>query len=519
MKRRLLSTLLVLCMVLVMLPGTTLAAYGTVKPDLTDPNPDLSIIVGPGGSRILTYSVTGGNIYIDRLTGQIIECDAGVTEATIPEQVNGLTITGIIHGAFICHQNLTKLIIPGSIKSVSSSAFAACEKLKNVALLQGVSIIEPESFGDCKCLKSLTLPISTREIQNGAFYGCTSLTDIYYSGTAAQWKLISIDIGNEPLHSATVHYNSSGDLNTSKTYVVTFDNNDGTGYSYTRTYTAGNSYCTLSQPTRAGYRFAGWYTAKTGGKKVLASTTVQSNHTLYARWIKNPVNGYYIITFDANGGKVFTDTRKVKANSTVNSLPTPTRTGYRFTGWYTAKEGGVKVTASTRISKHCTLYAHWVSAKMYTVTYDANGGYVYTQTGKQYQGSKYLNLPTPTRDGYCFTGWYTKKTGGTKITTSSMVKLNKDTTLYARWATKDVTVTNRNLKTWTVDIPANYRLSLYSSPSTASVSRIAPIKRALYRINCSGRVTLSNGTQRYYGKINLKNYWFTYSCEMKAQMK
>ena len=49
------------------------------------------------------------------------------------------------------------------------------------------------------------------------------------------------------------------------------------------------TYGLLPTPTRLGYIFEGWYTAKSGGKKVTSDTVVNAtqNYTMYARWIKN----------------------------------------------------------------------------------------------------------------------------------------------------------------------------------------------------------------------------------------
>jgi uncharacterized repeat protein (TIGR02543 family) len=76
------------------------------------------------------------------------------------------------------------------------------------------------------------------------------------------------------------------------------------------------------------------------------------------------------------------------------------------------------------------------AAKKYTVKFKANGGKVKPKSVKVYRSAKYNNLPTPTRKGYKFKGWYTKKSGGSKITTASTVKIKRTTALYARWARK-----------------------------------------------------------------------------------
>jgi uncharacterized repeat protein (TIGR02543 family) len=79
------------------------------------------------------------------------------------------------------------------------------------------------------------------------------------------------------------------------------------------------------------------------------------------------------------------------------------------------------------------------------VSFDVNGG-VELSSGngskKVTEGEAYGALPTPTRTGYSFEGWYTKKTGGTEVTSSSTVRNVSRETLYAHW-TKNTTTAPR----------------------------------------------------------------------------
>lgn len=144
------------------------------------------------------------------------------------------------------------------------------------------------------------------------------------------------------------------------------------------------------------------------------------------------------VRFDANGGRVSPASKVVTCSSsysnTYGTLPTPTRTDYEFDGWYTQETGGTKVTANTSVGTDppTTLYAHW-KGKTYTVTFDANGGTVSTTSDTVTYGKKYYSLPSPTRKGYKFDGWYTKKDGGTKVESDTTVTTAADHTLYAHW--------------------------------------------------------------------------------------
>lgn len=149
------------------------------------------------------------------------------------------------------------------------------------------------------------------------------------------------------------------------------------------------------------------------------------------------------VQFNPNGGTVGTKSKNVTIGKTYGTLPTPTRTGYDFDGWYTKETGGTKVDKNTTVGTNppATLYAHWI-AKKYLVTLNANGGKIDTTSGqvstKSYTatyGSKYNFLPRPIRTGgYNFDGWYTDQTNGTKVESDTTVTTAKDHILYAHWS-------------------------------------------------------------------------------------
>jgi uncharacterized repeat protein (TIGR02543 family) len=151
---------------------------------------------------------------------------------------------------------------------------------------------------------------------------------------------------------------------------------------------------------------------------------------------------------------VSTSTLWVTYGKTYNNLPTPTRNGYTFDGWYTAQSGGTKITSSTTVNLtgNQTLYAHWTAIpskantettptqvnsepSQYTVVLD-DGSTCSRITVTN--GGTYAGLPTPSKDGYTFDGWYTSASGGTKIIASTVVALTGDQTLYAHWTKKSV---------------------------------------------------------------------------------
>ena len=67
----------------------------------------------------------------------------------------------------------------------------------------------------------------------------------------------------------------------------------------------------------------------------------------------------FTVTFNANGGNVSPETMETDENGKLSALPTPTRDGCTFDGWYDAKDGGSKVSADKIYTESTTIYAHW----------------------------------------------------------------------------------------------------------------------------------------------------------------
>ena len=215
-------------------------------------------------------------------------------------------------------------------------------------------------------------------------------------------------------------------------YTITFNANSGSVSPTSKSVTYDGTYGDLPTPTKTGHTFNGWYTNTSYTTQITATTKVNitTNQTLYAKWTANQ----YILTFNANGGSMVSTSKNPAYGETYGYLPTPERKGHTFAGWYTAASGGTKIESTTIFNSTSdqTLYAHWTPNK-YQLTFDANGGSVsLTSKSVTYDGT-YGDLPTPEKTGYEFTGWFTAKTGGTKIEATTKVTITSDQTLYARW--------------------------------------------------------------------------------------
>ena len=217
---------------------------------------------------------------------------------------------------------------------------------------------------------------------------------------------------------------------TQRPYNVTFDSNGGSAVAAAKVE-YGKPVAEPAAPSRTGYTFAGWYTAKGGGSKYDFTKPVTADMTLYARWTVNK----YTVAFDANGGSAVA-AATVEYGQKVTEPAAPSRTGYTFNGWFTAKTGGAKFDFGKPITADVTLYAQWTANK-YSVTFDSNGGSAVAAAKVEY-GKPVAEPAAPSRTGYTFAGWYTAKGGGSKYDFTKPV--TADMTLYARWTVNKYTV-------------------------------------------------------------------------------
>ena len=310
-----------------------------------------------------------------------------------------------------------------------------------------------------------------------------------------------------------------------KSYTVTWNPNGGTVDPTSTTKTHGSTLGTLPTPTRAAdaqytYTFKGWFTAATGGIQVSASTTVTGNVTYYAQWTANIRS--YTATFNGNGGGTPSPSTITKTyGSELGTLPTCSRTGYTFLGWYTASSGGTKISSTTKITGTVTYYAQW-SINSYTLTYNVNGGNAVSPASKSVQyGSAYGTLPTPTKSSdaeytYAFAGWYTSASGGTQVTANTTMGAG-NTTIYAHWtATRRSYTATFNGNGGGTPSPSTITKTYGSELGTLpTCSRTGYTFLGWYTASSGGTkissTTKITGTVTYYAQWSINSYTLTYN--------
>ena len=251
-------------------------------------------------------------------------------------------------------------------------------------------------------------------------------------------------VENDPLQ----FHVSIQDLDTyinSSYYQIQYDSNGGEGEMPTSIFYSG-----ISQPlypnqfTRTGYTFSGWqYQSETtvdiytDEQNITDIAPIGETIVLKAIWIPNE----YTVTLDVNGGDILSPSTHTvtfdKAYKEHGALPTPTRDRYTFGGWYYGDELVYDNTVVDVPNNH-TLKAKWIE-NPYTVMFNGNGGISSLLSKNVEYASTYGDLPTASREGYIFLGWFTASSGGTQITSDSPTTsegVPMDITLYAQWEPK-----------------------------------------------------------------------------------
>ncbi len=174
---------------------------------------------------------------------------------------------------------------------------------------------------------------------------------------------------------------------------------------------------TLSDPKRTGYSFKGWYTDSELTETItVIEKGTHENITIWAKWQANT----YTISFDVNGGNETYEPVTITYDM-LHTLPTPTQETRVFDKWILA-EGS----ATWDNSNEILLIAKWLNE--YKVTFVTNGGNAIESI---YVSERLtMNLPTPTKKGLTFGGWYTDEI----LTTPCPEKMpGNNITVYARW--------------------------------------------------------------------------------------
>lgn len=213
-----------------------------------------------------------------------------------------------------------------------------------------------------------TLKSTQTLLGNGTRYNAPTRKTVTYSYTVnrshsakeSKWKVQFHQYTDGTDQGMKVYINGTRTIAAQTSYTIKYNANGGSGAPANQTKWYGDT-LTLSstKPTRTGYTFSKWNTVSGGTGTAYSaggSYTANAAATLYAQWTANT----YKVTFNANGGTCSTTSLYKTYNGTI-TLPTPTRTNYKFLGWATSSTAttGAAAGSSYTVTKNVTLYALW----------------------------------------------------------------------------------------------------------------------------------------------------------------
>ena len=227
---------------------------------------------------------------------------------------------------------------------------------------------------------------------------------------------------------------------TPTTYTVTVSNDgNGTGTAAPSTAAAGTTIILTAMPNE-GYHFKEWEVIS-GGVTIKDDKFLMPNGNVEVKAIFEedapPVPTEFTITVKTDGnGTASASHAKAVVGTEITLIATP-KTGYHFKEWE-VMSGGVTISNNkfTMPNGNVTIKAIFEedappAPAEFIVIFDGNGG-MPSVGSMTTTDQKLPSLPSASRSGsYSFDGWYTEKSGGTKITTDTVFSAN--TTVYAHW--------------------------------------------------------------------------------------
>ena len=286
--------------------------------------------------------------------------------------------------AFVGSTSLKTVTLPKNLTSIGEYAFADCSELESITIPEKVETIEPDTFNGCSNLESIMLPAGLTSFQDKLTDCPAGNTDgaIYYKNYKAKADALLADNDDNSNIDANDKLRKRNFLYLCK---VTFDakggelNDDAEVPVYKTekiTDTKANDLTAIHDPTRAGYKFTGWYTADDQPFKV-NDTEIMEDITLYAGWKFDP-NAPVCRPLTVTGGTVTVKYDGIDVTSKLNSNTDET-TGQKT--YYVPDGAEVTVTLDKTLIPEGMVFDGWSTSlptgqdyKAETITFTMSSG-------------------------------------------------------------------------------------------------------------------------------------------------
>ena len=393
------------------------------------------VVIPDGVTNIVAYAFFGcSNLTSLKIPDSVtsigvsafVGCN-GLSDIVVPECVCTNRMSSLFPSAY---SSITNVVVSDNVTNIGNDVFSGCSSLSNVSIGNGVTNIGAYAFYNCSSLTEVAMPVYVIGIGASAFARCGQLSlallPIHLKGSVSQ----SNQFENCASDFQLVFY--EGSVCDIEYITVCFDANGGTVSTDRISAVAGAFANTNAFPVaeREGYSFSGWWTFPDGGVLYTDTSILSESVKAYAHWSAKE----YTLSFLANGGVCDMGSKTVIYGGLIGQLPNATRDGYKFIGWFTELEGGVQFCQTNTVSilEDTPCYAHWTGNE-YTVNLNANGGMCNVASMKVVYGERIGRLPSATRDGFSFMGWFSDQEGGVLISQTSQATMLEDTTYYAHW--------------------------------------------------------------------------------------
>lgn len=282
--------------------------------------------------------------------------------------------------AFLGSTFLKTVTLPKNLTSIGEYAFADCSELESITIPEKVETIEPDTFNGCSNLESIMLPAGLTSFQDKLTDCPAGNTDgaIYYKNYKAKADALLADNDNNPKIDANGKLRKRNFLYLCK---VTFDANGGdltgkggnltnyltdnlTDHAEVPVYktekitdTKANDLTAIHDPTRAGYKFTGWYTEDGKDSKLfnVKDTAIMEDITLHAGWEFDP-NALVCRPLTVTGGTVTVKYDGSDVTSKLNSR-TDATTGQKT--YYVPEGAEVTVTLDKNTAPEGKVFDGW----------------------------------------------------------------------------------------------------------------------------------------------------------------
>lgn len=397
------------------------------------------------GNLKYTVNADGESVTVSGTSGNPTQL---TIESSISDGNESYTVTKIGMGAF--NSTLEEVTLPPTLDEIEDSAFFKCSSLTEITIPEGVTKIGTNAFYGCSQLTSITIP-STIKNMDTAFpsnpkLSQVTLTNGIYRISSSAFKDCT---GLTEIKIPTSVYEICSDAFNGCTGLTSVTLEKGINIINRNAFKD----CTKLNDVKYNGHKTDWENVR---------VNIAGNDTLTSK-----VQYLCDINFDLNGGTingsstmatqtVYSNEKLGTAKCYPNGQPfvvpsDPVREGYTFLGWYTQAEGGTKYTFTEAVSSNITLYAHW-NAHSHTVTLENDEN---KETNSYDYGSS-VSVPTPTKKtGYNFNHWeVTVPDGETAPSLNgpdengnySFSMPDYDITLTAKWTQKDVIDPDVDLK-------------------------------------------------------------------------